>query len=149
MAATQHRSEGPERSGWTRRRFIGTSACALGGVLVASRLQFLAEASVEELAADEAYAEIFSVCANCVNKCGIKATVEAGRLRKLDPSPHFPKSRSMLCAKGQAGVKVLYDKDRLKHPLIATGPRGSGQFRQATWEEALDFTAKRREVGGR
>jgi thiosulfate reductase/polysulfide reductase chain A len=65
-----------------------------------------------------------------------------GRLVKLDPNPHFPKSRSMLCAKGQAGVQALYDKDRLKHPLIRTGPRGSGQFRRASWQEALDFTAE-------
>lgn len=87
--------------------------------------------------------EIFSICDNCVNKCGIKASVVRGKLVKLDPNPHFPKSRSMLCAKGNAGVKVVYDPDRLKTPLIRVGERGSGQWRKATWDEALDYTAGR------
>lgn len=36
--------------------------------------------------------------------------------------------------------KTLYAEDRIKTPLIRTGNRGSGKFRQATWEEALDTT---------
>jgi len=128
-----------------RRGFLGASACALAGLGLAGcdsgGLRFFREAG-SEAGDGSGTREIFSVCANCVNKCGIKARVVDGRLAKIDPNPHFPKSRSMLCAKGQAGVQVLYDKDRLKHPLIRTGPRGSGQFRQATWEEALDYTAE-------
>ena len=38
-------------------------------------------------------------------------------------------------------MDLIYGKDRLKYPLIRTGPRGSGKFRRATWEEALDYTA--------
>lgn len=87
--------------------------------------------------------QIYSICGNCVNKCGFLAHVEGHQVTKLDPNPHFPKSRSMLCAKGNAGVKVVYDPDRLKHPLIRTGERGAGQWRKASWEEALDLTAKK------
>ncbi len=127
-----------------RRRFIGASACtlaALGAAGVAPRaMRFLREAEAAPVTPGSTH-DYFSVCANCVNKCGIKARVVDGRLRKIDPNPHFPKSRSMLCAKGQAGVQVLYDKDRLKYPLIRTGPRGSGEFRRASWPEALDYTA--------
>ena len=115
----------------TRRSFLGSSACALAGVglLGASPggLRFLSEAD-DLQPSGNGVREMFSVCANCINKCGIKARIENGRLVKLDPNPHFPKSRSMLCAKGQAGVQVQYDKDRLKHPLIRTGPRGSGEL---------------------
>jgi thiosulfate reductase/polysulfide reductase chain A len=128
-----------------RRAFLGTSACALAGMglLGASPggLRYFREAT-EMGGGDSGIREVFSLCANCANKCGIRARVVGERLIKLDPNPHFPKSRSMLCAKGQAGVQVLYDKDRLKHPLIRTGPRGSGQFRRASWEEALDYTAE-------
>lgn len=135
----------------SRRRFLGTSACLLGGAALGGcsggTLRFLQEAGEDEFAAAAAGSreirEVLSVCANCVNKCGIKATVVGGSLTKLDPNPHYPKSRSMLCAKGQAGVQVLHDKDRLKHPLIRSGPRGSGKFRQASWEEALDFAAEK------
>jgi thiosulfate reductase/polysulfide reductase chain A len=133
------------RKAISRRTFLGASACALAGIglLGASPggLRFFREA--EDVAGGSGLVrELFSVCANCVNKCGIKAKVVGDRLIKLDPNPHFPKSRSMLCAKGQAGVQVLYDKDRLKHPLIRTGPRGSGRFRRADWQEALDYTAE-------
>ena len=38
--------------------------------------------------------------------------------------------------------KVIYDPDRLKQPLIRVGERGGGRWRQATWKEALDFTAE-------
>lgn len=86
---------------------------------------------------------VYSICDNCVNKCGIIAHVSRGRIVKLEPNPAFPKSRAMLCAKGNAGVKVLYDPDRLQQPLIRVGERGSGQWRKASWEEALDFTAER------
>jgi len=129
----------------SRRRFVGASACALAGAgllgAAPGTMRFLRDAHAGEIGRGESK-EMFSVCGNCVNKCGIKARIEDGRLVKLDPNPHFPKSRSMLCAKGQAGVQVLYDKDRLKHPLIRTGPRGSGEYRQASWEEALDYTAE-------
>jgi anaerobic dimethyl sulfoxide reductase subunit A len=39
--------------------------------------------------------------------------------------------------------RAHYAPDRLRAPLIASGPRGSGLFRQASWEEALDLAAKR------
>ncbi|MBW2228507.1 MAG: molybdopterin-dependent oxidoreductase, partial [Deltaproteobacteria bacterium] len=38
---------------------------------------------------------------------------------------------------------LVYGKDRVKYPLIRTGPRGSGKFRKASWEEALDFTTEK------
>lgn len=130
----------------SRRRFIGAAAggaAAISAIYgVPKGLKYLARKDSASIPMGETR-EVFSVCANCVNKCGLKGRVENGVLHKLDPNPHFPKSRSMLCAKGQAGVQVLYDKDRLKHPLIRTGARGSGQFRRASWEEALDFTAQK------
>lgn len=129
----------------SRRRFLaGSSLAALSlGALAGAppMLRFLRDAAGDG-AATGPVLDLFSVCDNCVNKCGLKAHVVGGRLRKLDPNPYFPKSRSMLCAKGQAGVQVLYDPDRLKAPLIRTGPRGSGQFRQASWKEAFDYTAE-------
>lgn len=39
-------------------------------------------------------------------------------------------------------MNLIYGKDRIKYPLIRTGSRGSGEFRKASWEEALDYAAK-------
>jgi thiosulfate reductase/polysulfide reductase chain A len=66
-----------------------------------------------------------------------------GRVHKIDGNPKDPKSRGKLCARGQAGVSFLYDPDRLKQPMIRTGERGEGRFRNATWDEALDYSAKK------
>jgi thiosulfate reductase/polysulfide reductase chain A len=40
-------------------------------------------------------------------------------------------------------VYVLVDQDRLKSPLIRTGPKGKQSFKRASWDEALDFVAKK------
>jgi thiosulfate reductase/polysulfide reductase chain A len=69
--------------------------------------------------------------------------VDDGVIAKLDPNPLYPKSRGMLCAKGNAGIKVVYDPDRLKYPLIREGERGSGKWRRAGWDEALDYIAEK------
>jgi len=82
--------------------------------------------------------KVATVCEMCVNKCTAYAHVEDGIVKKLDPNPFFPKSKNMLCARGDAGIHALYDPDRLKYPLIRTGKKGSGEFRRASWQEAYD-----------
>jgi anaerobic dimethyl sulfoxide reductase subunit A len=47
------------------------------------------------------------------------------------------------CRRGFGLLKEHYAHDRLTRPLIRTGPRGSGQFREARWEEALALIASR------
>jgi thiosulfate reductase/polysulfide reductase chain A len=130
----------------SRRSFLaaGTTAAAASLVGCDRILRFLRSSPAPSAAVKERRnaVDVFSICDNCVNKCGLRARVVDGRLVKLDPNPYFPKSRSMLCAKGNAGVKVVYDPDRLKSPLIRVGARGAGQWRKASWDEALDFTAK-------
>ncbi|HJZ11003.1 MAG TPA: molybdopterin-dependent oxidoreductase, partial [Acidobacteriota bacterium] len=142
--------EKKQRNGWKlgRRAFLGMTGMGLAGAATAKwdsirRFFHAWRAPSSQVALRKNAAKIFSICDNCVNKCGICANVVDGRVVKIDPNPHFPKSRSMVCAKGNAGVQVLYDPDRIKTPLIRVGERGSGQWRKATWEEALDFTAKR------
>ncbi len=83
----------------------------------------------------------YNYCDMCPWRCGVVVSSVDGQVHKIDGNPADPKSRGMLCAKGQAGVSFLYDPDRLKTPLIRTGERGDNQFREATWEEALDYIA--------
>jgi thiosulfate reductase/polysulfide reductase chain A len=78
----------------------------------------------------------------CFNKCGLIARVEDGVVTKLDPNPKFLKSRGMLCARGNAGVRQVYDPDRLKYPLLRKGGRGEGRWMRLTWGQALDHAAE-------
>jgi thiosulfate reductase/polysulfide reductase chain A len=82
--------------------------------------------------------EVPFLCGMCVNKCAGVARVEDGIITKLNPNPYFPKSRNMLCPRGNAGIQTTYDPDRLKYPLIRIGKRGEGKFKRVSWEEAYD-----------
>ena len=84
-----------------------------------------------------------TTCELCPNKCSLLAVVKEGRLAKLNPNPENPKSRAMLCARGNAAIQQVYDPDRLKQPLIRAGERGEGKWRPVSWEEAFDFAASK------
>jgi thiosulfate reductase/polysulfide reductase chain A len=86
--------------------------------------------------------EIASTCDMCVNKCSLIAVVERGIVKKLNPNPENPKSRGMLCARGNAGIQQLYDPARIKCPMIRAGERGEGKWKSVSWDEALDYTAQ-------
>ncbi len=130
----------------SRRRFLGLSTCALTTALVGSQvtvLKALAKSGDVGHVTTLPTQDVFTSCGMCVNKCGVIARVRDGVIHKLDPNPNFfPKSRAMLCARGNAGTKVVYDPDRLKYPLIRVGERGEGKWRRASWDEALDLVVK-------
>jgi thiosulfate reductase/polysulfide reductase chain A len=82
--------------------------------------------------------DVATLCEMCVNKCAALARVENGVVTKLNPNPMFPKSKNMLCARGNAGLQALYDPDRLKYPMIRIGEKGEGKFKRVTWDEAYN-----------
>jgi len=92
---------------------------------------------------------VFSACDMCFNKCGLIARVENGVVKKLDPNPKSLKSRGMLCARGNAGIKQIYDPDRLKYPLLRKSARGEGRWQRLSWKQALDHAAEQMERIGK
>jgi len=68
---------------------------------------------------------------------GQKGLVQMGLAKKLEGNPSHPVNLGKLCARGQAGLQVLYHPDRLRNPLKRSGARGSGQFQEVTWDAAL------------
>jgi len=124
----------------SRRRFLGGSValCVMGGI--STQINTGKAIALEKRG--QRY-RVATLCEMCVNKCAVYAYVEDGVVVKLDPNPLFPKSRNMLCPRGVAGTKHLYDPDRLKYPMIRDGEKGSGKFRRVTWEEAHDYIAER------
>jgi anaerobic selenocysteine-containing dehydrogenase len=63
--------------------------------------------------------------------------IKMGLVKKLEGNPNHPVNRGKLCARGQAGLQVTYHPDRLRNPLKQTGKRGSGQFQEISWDDAL------------
>ena len=84
---------------------------------------------------------VYSMCGMCAVRCPIEVTVEDGRVVWLQGNPHDKAIGASLCAKGSAGLAFEYDDERPQTPLIRIGPRGGGQWRRASWDEALDYIA--------
>ncbi len=133
----------------TRRNMLKLSGVLSGAAFLGAGpglCRTLASTGRDGLKAD--VESLFSYCDMCFNKCGLIARKEKGVVRKLDPNPAFLKSRGMLCARGNAGIKQLYDPDRLKYPLLRKGARGQGRWQRLTWDQALDLAAEKlKELG--
>ncbi|MHC4109535.1 MAG: molybdopterin-containing oxidoreductase family protein [Planctomycetota bacterium] len=89
-----------------------------------------------------------SACWQCVTRDGIVGFVEDGRLVKVEGNPKLPRTNGKLCSRGQAGVNVLYNPDRLLSPLKRVGKRGEGKWQKISWDEALDLLVKGGDIAG-
>jgi anaerobic selenocysteine-containing dehydrogenase len=79
-----------------------------------------------------------SVCRSCHGGCGVLMHVQDGRLVKVEGDRDAPLNHGRLCPIGTITVDLVYHPDRLKYPLRREGPRGSGQWRRISWDEAFD-----------
>lgn len=127
--------------GVTRRQVLATGAAAAAGAALAPQLACAPVRRRRRAVAAKEVREVATTCELCPNKCAVIAVVENERVRKLNPNPKSPKSRGMLCARGNAAMQALYDPDRVKQPLIRAGERGAGKWRAVSWDEAWDFAA--------
>ncbi len=84
-----------------------------------------------------------STCLLCPAGCGILGEVADGRLVKIKGNPKHPNNLGKICARGYAGINLLYDPDRLLYPLKRTGARGEGKWTRISWSEALQEIASR------
>jgi len=84
---------------------------------------------------------VYSLCGMCAVRCPMEVTVQDGKVAWLQGNTHDAAIGASLCAKGAAGIAFENDDQRPQTPLIRTGPRGGGQWRRASWDEALDTIA--------
>ena len=80
---------------------------------------------------------------DCPDTCALLTTVENGRAVRLQGNPDHKHTDGVLCTKVSRYTERTYSPERLMFPLKRSGPKGSGQFVQVTWEEAIqDIAAK-------
>jgi anaerobic selenocysteine-containing dehydrogenase len=94
-----------------------------------------------------------SICTLCPAGCGSLVRVmqgeaevvrnghlgilKMGLAKKIEGNPAHPINQGKLCPRGHAALQVTYHPDRIRGPLQRTGQRGSGQFKEITWDEAI------------
>jgi anaerobic selenocysteine-containing dehydrogenase len=83
-----------------------------------------------------------TTCYMCACRCGIKVHLKNGRVRYIQGNPAHPVNKGVLCAKGSAGIMQHYSPARLRKPLLRTGERGEGKFREIEWDEALALATR-------
>jgi anaerobic selenocysteine-containing dehydrogenase len=68
--------------------------------------------------------------------------VSNGRAKKIEGNPQHPLSRGKVCARGQAGLQVLYNPDRLRN-AVRQPQRGTAVFEPLYWDQALAQVGER------
>jgi formate dehydrogenase alpha subunit len=98
----------------------------------------------------EAQRSVRTTCPYCGVGCQIDLQLKDDRIYRVDAPFDVAPNYGRLCAKGRFGVDYVHHPSRLTQPLIRkdldSHPRqaiGLDGFRQATWEEALDLSARR------
>ena len=78
-----------------------------------------------------------SICPYCGTGCGINFVVKDGKIIGVEPWKRHPVNEGKVCPKGNFGYQFINHPDRLTTPLI----KENGEFREASWDEALDLVA--------
>ena len=73
--------------------------------------------------------------------CSLIAHVEDGKVVRVQGDPDHPYTAGFACGKVNRDADLVNSPERIATPLRRTGPKGSGQFKPITWDEALDEIA--------
>ena len=84
-----------------------------------------------------------TTCYMCACRCGINVHMKEGKVAYIEGNRDHPVNKGVLCAKGSAGIMQVNAPSRLRSPLKRVGERGSGEFEEISWDEALDIASSR------
>lgn len=125
----------------TRRGFL-VGAGALGAAGLASGALTGVDGWLKQADADQGVEEHVAYTyhqGHCGGMCPLKCTVREGRLVMVEPNDACAMDRQKtICLKGISEIQHIYGSGRIQVPLKRVGARGTNDFKQISWEEALD-----------
>ncbi len=128
----------------SRRDVLKTGALGGAGVFAASAfgLPFrkVSAAEAEDLLKTQ-QKFVYTADVMCPAECGIAVNVVDGVASAVYGNPRVPYNAGTMCAKGCAGLQMVYSPTRIKYPMIRVGERGEGKFKRVSWDEAIAFIA--------
>ena len=83
-----------------------------------------------------------TTCYMCACRCGIDVHIKDGKVAYIEGNKDHPVNQGVLCAKGSAGIMQVNAPSRLDSPMRRVGPRGSGEFKKISWDEALTLAVE-------
>lgn len=84
----------------------------------------------------EEYETFRSTCSMECLHCNLTAYVKDGKLVKVEASEDFNVTG---CLRGMSRTQWVNHEERIKKPLLRTGKKGAGEFKEISWDEALDL----------
>ena len=147
-----------ERLNVTRRTFLkstasGAAALGAGGLVSSEKAGAFA---YEPYPRDD---ELETVVTSCAHNCGsrhmlvahkkgdviVRLSTDDGRYQRDGffgkDTEEEPQLRG--CLRGRSYRQRLYSAERLLYPMGRVGKRGEGKFKRISWDEALDYVARK------
>ena len=80
---------------------------------------------------------------DCPSTCALEVEVlDANTIGRVYGAADNSYTKGVICAKVARYAERAHHPDRLLYPLLRNGPKGSGQYKRISWDEALDRTAQ-------
>lgn len=128
----------------TRRQFLTLAGGSAAGAILFQACgvpedELLVQAPVEMpedlvTGRDNWYA---TLCRQCNTSEGIVVRVMEGRAKKVEGNVDYPINQGKHSARCEASLQALYHPDRIRAPMVRVGERGTNQFREISWEDAI------------
>ena len=147
----------PNRRNFLKTVGAGTAVATTSGLIELGTGQQEAKAfAYEPYPKDD---QLTTVVTSCDHNCGsrhmlvahkkgdviVRLSTDDGRYQEGgkfgDDTEQVPQLRA--CLRGRSYRSRLYSPERLLYPMMRVGERGEGKFKRVSWDEALDFVAKR------
>lgn len=126
----------------SRRSFIKISTLGTGALTLAPALLTGENVTTVKNDTPVLLTKSPTYCEICFWKCAAWVYKdEKDQIVKIKGHEDDPHCFGRLCPRGTGGPGIYHDEDRLKKPLIRISNNGVSEFKEASWEEALDLIA--------
>ena len=147
----------PQRRSFLQRVGAGAAVAGAGTLVELGSGEQQAQAfAYEPYPKDD---ELTTVVTSCDHNCGsrhmlvahkkgdviVRLSTDDGRYQEGGKfgfeSEQVPQLRA--CLRGRSYRARLYSPERLLYPMLRVGERGEGRFKRVSWDEALDYVARK------
>ncbi len=130
------------KSKMKRREFIKIAGAGTGAMLVGPKLYASFDKDKQALL-KKGTDRTPTYCEICFWKCAGWVYKKDGKPWKIVGNENDPNSRGRFCPRGSGGIGAYTDPDRLRKPLLRVEKNGKQVFKEVSWDDALDFIARK------